>query len=90
MREKPDIYEREKQILAFDEHARPESCSLCITEEASCCYDFKRLCCRVRFIMSLGDKQRRVGWLDLWKKEGQHIYESVKKGVEAAWLHRKK
>ena len=64
------------------------TCPLCIARAGL--HDFRRLCCRVRYLLELpageqGRKARR-GWLDLWGIEyGQEAMEQTEDAVMAAW-----
>lgn len=42
-------------------------CELC--EKRSAILDFNRVCCRVRFVMSLPSREMRAGWLERWKQK---------------------
>ena len=64
-------------------------CELC--EKRSAILDFNRVCCRVRFVMSLPSREMRAGWLERWKqKDGAAMAEEVEKEVKRQWEERKR
>lgn len=63
-------------------------CELC--EKKSAVMDFNRVCCRVRFVMSLPSREMRSGWLERWKqKDGSAMAEEVEREVKRQWEERK-
>ncbi len=59
-------------------------CELC--EKKSAILDFNRICCRVRFVMSLPTREMRVGWLERWRsRDGNAVADAVEKEVKAIW-----
>lgn len=59
-------------------------CELCAKRSAV--LDFKRVCCRVRFVMTLPNREMRAGWLERWKaKDGPAMAEKVEMGVRERW-----
>lgn len=55
-------------------------CELC--EKKSAILDFNRICCRVRFVMSLPTREMRVGWLERWRsRDGNAMADAVEKEV---------
>jgi len=59
-------------------------CELC--EKKSAILDFNRICCRVRFVMSLPTREMRVGWLDRWRSwDGNAMADAVEKEVRERW-----
>jgi len=64
------------------------TCDLCAARAGL--HDFRRLCCRVRYLLALpadvGWKATRRAWLDLWGREhGQEAMEQTEDAVLAAW-----
>lgn len=61
-----------------------DGCELC--GKKSAIYDFNRLCCRVRFILSLPTRDMRATWLERWRaKDGKAMADAVEKAVLAQW-----
>ncbi len=61
-----------------------ELCELC--EKKSAILDFNRICCRVRFVMSLPTREMRVGWLERWRsRDGNAMADAVEKEVRERW-----
>ena len=59
-------------------------CELC--EKKSAILDFNRICCRVRFVMSLPTREMRVGWLERWRsRDGNAMADAVEKEVRERW-----
>lgn len=59
-------------------------CELCAKRSAV--LDFRRICCRVRFVMSLPSLEMRAGWLALWReKDGKTMAEEIEREVRAKW-----
>lgn len=59
-------------------------CELC--EKKSAILDFSRICCRVRFVMSLPTREMRVGWLERWRvRDGNAMADAVEKEVRERW-----
>lgn len=59
-------------------------CELC--EKKSAILDFNRICCRVRFVMSLPTREMRVGWLERWRaRDGNAVADAVEKEVRERW-----
>ena len=58
-------------------------------EECPCClkngplYDFRRLCCRARFLMTQPNLEARRGWLELWGND-----ERIKIELTKLWRNR--
>lgn len=68
------------------------TCPLCVTRAGL--HDFRRLCCRVRYLLALpadaGWRATRRAWLDLWGREyGQEAIEQTEDAVMAAWEERR-
>lgn len=62
-------------------------CELCAKQSAV--LDFSRVCCRVRFVLSLPTREMRLGWLDRWKqKDGSAMAEEIEREVRAKWNER--
>ena len=62
-------------------------CDLCAKRSAT--LDFNRVCCRVRFVMSLPNREMRVGWLDRWRaKDGPEMAEEIEREVKERWKQR--
>lgn len=59
-------------------------CALCLSH--SSILDFNRICCRVRFVMSLPSREQRAGWLERWRKQdGPAMAEEIEREVRAKW-----
>lgn len=59
-------------------------CELC--EKKSAILDFNRICCLVRFVMSLPTREMRVGWLERWRsRDGNAMADAVEKEVRERW-----
>lgn len=61
-----------------------EECEQCA--KSSAIYDFNRICCRVRFILSLPTREMRSGWLERWRsRDGKAMADAVEKAVLMKW-----
>lgn len=58
-------------------------CELCLVD--SPVYEFRRMCCRVRYIVGEPRLEVRRAWLDRWKKKNHVFGEKVEQGVKAKW-----
>jgi len=59
-------------------------CELC--EKKSAILDFNRICCRVRFVMSLPTREMRAGCLERWRsRDGNAMADAVEKEVRERW-----
>jgi len=57
-------------------------CELC--EKKSAILDFNRICCRVRFVMSLPTREMRAGWLERWRsRDGNAMADAVEKELQS-------
>jgi len=68
------------------------TCEFCV--RAAGLHDFRRSCCRVRYLLALpadgGWRATRRAWLDLWGIEyGQEEMEQTEDAVMAAWEERR-
>lgn len=68
------------------------TCEFCV--RAAGLHDFRRACCRVRYLLALpadgGWKATRRAWLDRWGVEyGQEAMEQAENEVMAAWQQRR-
>lgn len=68
------------------------TCDLCTTRAGL--HDFRRSCCRVRYLLALpadgGWRATRRAWLDRWGVEyGQDAMEQAEDAVMAAWQQRR-
>lgn len=62
-------------------------CDLCAKRSAV--LDFNRICCRVRFVMSLPSREMRAGWLERWRKQdGPAMAEEIEREVKERWKQR--
>ncbi len=62
-------------------------CELCLSRSAV--LDFNRICCRVRFVMSLPGRAQRAGWLERWRaKDGPELAEEIEREVKEKWKQR--
>lgn len=63
-------------------------CDLCARDGGH--YDFGRVCCRARFIVSLPLKRLRSGWMERWQSQLPYpVYAEVRDAVEARWVRLK-
>ena len=62
-------------------------CNLC--EQTSGHYDFLRLCCRVRFLLTLPNVEVRRAWLERWAWQGDKANDETKAAFEAEFKKRK-
>lgn len=61
-----------------------KECELC--EKKSAILDFNRICCRVRFVMSLPTREMLAGWLERWRaRDGNAVADAVEKEVRERW-----
>lgn len=58
-------------------------CELCIKK--SPVHDFRLVCCRVRFIMSIPILEVRRAWIERWKKRDGAMGRVVEQEVTARW-----
>ena len=57
-------------------------CELC--EKKSAILDFNRICCRVRFVMSLPTREMRACWLERWRsRDGNAMADAVEKELQS-------
>ena len=68
------------------------TCEFCV--RAAGLHDFRRSCCRVRYLLALpadgGWRATRRAWLDRWGAEyGQDAMEQAEGEVMAAWQQRR-
>lgn len=64
------------------------TCELC--KKQSAILDFNLICCRVRFLLKLGSRDQRTGWLERWrKKDGHAMADEIEMEVKRRWNERK-
>ncbi|MFA6904413.1 MAG: hypothetical protein WC236_15165 [Gallionellaceae bacterium] len=60
------------------------TCTLCAIDNGN--YDFKQICCRVRFLMTQRDVANRRGWIERWEKKfGSAESATLKAEFEKQW-----
>ncbi len=58
-------------------------CPLC--QAGGGTYDFKSVCCRVRFLMRLPGKAWRVDWIEKWRDKNREMADLVENEVRVRW-----
>ena len=58
-------------------------CPLCAANSGT--YDSNYVCCQVRFILGLGDRKYRIGWLEKWRSEDSGMADRVESEVRERW-----
>jgi hypothetical protein len=65
-----------------------DNCELC--KHGGGAYDFKNVCCLVRFLLGIPKREIRAGWLKLWRKKyGDKIADEVQEKFLKQWSERK-
>lgn len=53
------------------------------------CFNWKNVCCRVRFLVDLPGKEVRGEWIRKWEKQGDHdMCRQVKAELRRIWAER--
>jgi hypothetical protein len=59
-------------------------CDLCARQ--SPVLEFSRICCRVRFVLTLPSRELRAEWLERWRaKDGRAMAEKIEREVREKW-----
>jgi hypothetical protein len=62
-------------------------CELCATRSGV--YQFKNICCRVRFLLGEPRREVRVAWIERWRRFDPAAAKEIEEQVKALWPQRR-
>ena len=64
-----------------------DECDLCRNDSAV--FEFNRVCCRVRFVLGLPDREMQAEWFERWRrKDGEKVASEIALEVRERWGRR--